>query len=220
MGSTLRQCAPLFAQLDPELGAYFEIMIREHLLDLEERPAKASRGYSLTLEALHRPFIFGKLQTVQEIRLILHEAGHAFHSFEMGTLPYIQQRKEAFLPMEFAEVASITMEFLANGLINAYWRNKSGIEDIHAGQWSARPLLQRRITPYQEYELVREIAEGFVPNMHAIYNVINKKSDDGWEERIFSLAINFHPPYDWSLTEQTRDVLLEGAEPELQSNEV
>lgn len=114
LGALLRQCATLFTLIDPELGAYFELMIREGLLDLEERPAKASRGYNLTMEALHQPFIFGKMQTVQEIRLILHEAGHAFHSFEMKALPYIQQRKDAFLPMEFAEVASTTMEFLGS----------------------------------------------------------------------------------------------------------
>jgi oligoendopeptidase F len=86
-------------------------MVREGLLDVEERPAKANRGYSLALEALHRPFIFGKMQTVQEIRLLLHEAGHAFHTFAMSPLPYLQQR-DAFLPMEFGEVASTTMEFV------------------------------------------------------------------------------------------------------------
>ncbi|QBD81038.1 peptidase M3 [Ktedonosporobacter rubrisoli] len=114
LNATLQQCANLFTLVDPELGAYFEIMIREGLLDLEERPAKAGRGYNLTMEAIHRPFIFGKMQTIQEIRLILHEAGHAFHSFEMARLPYVQQRKEAFLPMEFAEVASTAMEYIGS----------------------------------------------------------------------------------------------------------
>jgi oligoendopeptidase F len=70
LNATLRQCATIFATIDPALGAYFDTMIRENLLDLEERPAKANRGYCLTLEALRRPFIFGKMQTVQEIRLI------------------------------------------------------------------------------------------------------------------------------------------------------
>jgi len=36
---------------------------------------------------------------------------------------------------------------------------------------------------------------------------------DGWEERALSLAINFSPPDYWSLTKQTTEVLLEGAEP-------
>ncbi len=131
--TTLRQCATLFTSIDPDLGAYFETMIREGLLDLEERLAKANRGYSLTLEALHRPFIFGKMQTVQEIRLLLHEAGHAFHAFEMRTLPFIQQRKDAFLPMEFAEVASITMEFIGSMYLH------------QAGIWSQEEAVRLRL---------------------------------------------------------------------------
>jgi hypothetical protein len=112
-----------------------------------------------------------------------------------------------------ADIMPNPARWLANGLINAYWRNKSGIEDIHAGEWEARPLLQRRITPMQEYTIVQKVAEGIVPSMHAIYNVVNKKSEDGWEERALSLAINFSPPDYWSLTKRTTEVLLEGAEP-------
>jgi hypothetical protein len=48
--------------------------------------------------------------------------------------------------------------------------------------------------------------------MHAIYNVVNKKSEDDWDERVLSLAINFSPPDYWSLSAQTTKVLLEGAE--------
>jgi len=118
---------------------------------------------------------------------------------------WLEQKREDFMPNP--------TRWLANGLINAYWRNKSGIENIHAGEWKARPLLQRRITPIQEYTIVQKVAEGMVPSMHAIYNVINKKSEDGWEERALSLAINFSPPDYWSLSEQTAEVLLEGAEP-------
>jgi len=63
------------------------------------------------------------------------------------------------------------------------------------------------------------MAEGIVPSMHALYNVFHKKSEDGWEERIFSLAINFSSPDNWSLTEQTAEVLLEGAEAPLLEND-
>lgn len=124
-----------------------------------------------------------------------------------------EQYGEEWLEQKRAETMPYPARWLANGLINAYWRNKSSIEDIHAGEWEARPLLQRRITPTQEYTIVQEVAEGIVPSMHAIYNVLNKKSEDSWDEQAFSLAINFSPPDYWSLTEQTVEVLLEGAEP-------
>ena len=120
---------------------------------------------------------------------------------------------DQWLKQKQADIMLNPARWLANGLINAYWRNKSGIEDIHSGKWEARPLLQRRITLTQEDTIVQRVAEGIVPSMHTIYNVINKKSDDGWAERSLSLAIKFSPPDYWSLTERTAEVLLEGAEP-------
>src|SRR2546425_13306374 len=61
------------------------------------------------------------------------------------------------------------------------------------------------MTLMQEYTMVQKVAEGIVPSMHAIYNVVNKKSEDGWEERALSLAINFSPPDNWrSPSEQQR----------------
>jgi hypothetical protein len=129
-----------------------------------------------------------------------------------------EQYGEEWLEQQRSTIMPHATRWLANGLINAYWRNGSGIEDIHAGKWEARPLLQRRITPFQEYTLVQQMAEGIVPSMHAISNVINKKSEDGWEERVFSLAMNFSSPDNWSLTEQTAEVLLEGAEVPLLEN--
>jgi len=123
-----------------------------------------------------------------------------------------EQYGDGWLEQKRADIMPNPARWLANGLINAYWRNKSGIEDIHAGEWEARPLLQRRITPMQEYTIVQKVAEGIVPSMHAIYNVVNKKSEDDWDERVLSLAINFSPPDYWLLSAQTTEVLLEGAE--------
>ena len=120
---------------------------------------------------------------------------------------WLKQKQRAIMPNP--------VRWLANGLVNASWRNTSGIEEMHAGSWEALPLLQRRIMPQQASTIVQNMAEGIVPSMHALYNALNKKSEDGWQERVFSLAIRFSPPSSWSLTEQTREVLLEGAEPSL-----
>jgi hypothetical protein len=120
---------------------------------------------------------------------------------------WFEQKRGAIMPNP--------VRWLANGLINASWRNMSGIEDLHAGRWEALPLLQGRVTPLQADTLVHTMAKGIVPSMHALYNALNKKSEDGWQERVFSFAIRFLPPSSWSLTEQTREILLEGAEPPL-----
>lgn len=111
----LRRCVMLFHHLDPVLGSYFEIMVQENLLDLEERPNKAQAGFQTYLPFRQRPFIFGHVNSVQDIiPLILHESGHAFHSFEMRSLPYYQQKKEGMVPTEFAEVASTSMELIGS----------------------------------------------------------------------------------------------------------
>lgn len=108
-----QQCATLFGCLDPHLASYFETMIQEQLLDLDVRPGKANMNCTFQLPASRRPFLFAHMRgSVRDVFVLLHEAGHAFHEFEMGQLPYLYQRKEGFLPLEFAEVASTTMELI------------------------------------------------------------------------------------------------------------
>lgn len=48
--------------------------------------------------------------THDDVQTMLHEAGHAFHAFEAFALPYVWQMDA---PMEFCEVASMSMELLA-----------------------------------------------------------------------------------------------------------
>jgi oligoendopeptidase F len=102
----------IFLQVDPSLGSYFKIMIEEDLLDLDNRKNKAPGGYCTEFASTKRPFIFMNAVGVHDdVQTILHEAGHAFHAFERARLPYYQQRH---VNMEFAEVASMAMEFLAS----------------------------------------------------------------------------------------------------------
>lgn len=104
----------IFQQVDPGFGEYFQIMIDEDLLDLESRKNKAPGGYSLGLHVAHRPFIFmNNINTSLDVQTILHEGGHAFHEFERAHV-HFYQRGEIYLPAEFAEVASMGMEFLAS----------------------------------------------------------------------------------------------------------
>jgi oligoendopeptidase F len=104
----------IFQQVDPKFGEYFQIMMDEGLLDLESRKNKAPGGYSLGLHVAHRPFIFmNNINTSLDVQTILHEGGHAFHEFERAHV-HFYQRGENYLPAEFAEVASMGMEFLAS----------------------------------------------------------------------------------------------------------
>jgi oligoendopeptidase F len=110
----------IFRQVDPAFGGYFETMDREGLLDLGNRKGKANGGYCTTLSYSRRPFIFANAVGIHEdVRTLMHEGGHAFHAFESVHLPYHQQRSENNVPMEFAEVASMAMEYLTGPYLGA-----------------------------------------------------------------------------------------------------
>jgi oligoendopeptidase F len=101
----------ILQRVDPQLGGYFQTMMNEQMLDLENRNNKAPGGYCATLEAAKRPFIFMNAVGMHgDVMTLIHESGHACHSFEAGRLPWYQQRQ---VGLEFAEVASMSMELLA-----------------------------------------------------------------------------------------------------------
>ncbi|MCJ7532806.1 MAG: M3 family metallopeptidase, partial [Anaerolineales bacterium] len=101
----------IFQRVDPQLGAYFHTMYSENLLDLDNRKGKAPGGFCTAFFVAKRPFIFMNAVGLQDdVITLLHEGGHAFHVFECNHLPYLQQMD---VPLEFAEVASMSMELLA-----------------------------------------------------------------------------------------------------------
>ena len=100
----------VFDQLDPALGRYFAMMADEGLLDLDSRRGKRPGGYCTTLPHRGRPFIFMNAAGVHgDVETLMHESGHAFHTFEAGRLPYVFQRHPG---AEMAETASMSMELL------------------------------------------------------------------------------------------------------------
>ena len=102
----------LFVSLDPELGAQFNRMADEGLLDLESRPGKAPGGYCTKLSWRGMPFIFMNAVGVpDDVSTLIHEAGHSFHDFAMHGQPYVWQRNVSH---EAAELASMSMELLAS----------------------------------------------------------------------------------------------------------
>ena len=113
-GELKTACSRIFHQVLPAFGEYFDTLDRENLLDIENRKNKAGGAYSIDFPVAKKPFIFANAVGIHDdVQTMLHESGHAFHAFESFSLPYYHQHSESALPMEFAEVASMGMEFLA-----------------------------------------------------------------------------------------------------------
>ncbi len=102
--------ADLLRRLDLEPGASDNGAVRTHALDLDTRPAKRPGGYQYERPRSRSPFIFMNAAGLQrDVITMIHEAGHAFHSMLCADEPLFCYRN---YPIEFAEVASMTMEHL------------------------------------------------------------------------------------------------------------
>ncbi len=105
-------CAKIFGKVDLELGSQFQQMADLGLLDLESRKGKAPGGYQAMLAERRFPFIFmNAVGRNGDLRTLLHEGGHAFHTFAARDEPLVGYRHA---PTEFAEVASMSMELLTH----------------------------------------------------------------------------------------------------------
>jgi len=110
-------------QTDPFFGECLTEMKQLNLLDLESRKGKAPGGYNYPLAERNVPFIFmnasGKMRDVETL---VHEAGHAVHSFLSSSL-----RLHAFknTPSEVAELASMSMELLSMEHWDVYFDNRA-----------------------------------------------------------------------------------------------
>ena len=104
-------CSSVFHRMSPELGDMFDMLREKDSLDLESRKGKAPGGYQANLEKTRIPFIFmNAAGTHDNLSTMLHEAGHAFHSCYSSDLDLIEERNP---PLEFAEVASMSMELMS-----------------------------------------------------------------------------------------------------------
>jgi oligoendopeptidase F len=109
----------IFAKLDPELSTGFQKMQEWKLLDLANRKGKAPGGYQSALPEARAPFIFMNAIGIQrDVETILHEAGHAFHSLATRDEDLYAYRGA---PIEFCEVASMSMELLGNDFLEEFY---------------------------------------------------------------------------------------------------
>ncbi len=97
--------------VNPVFGRNFKAMDDTKLLDLFNRKNKAPGGYSYPLYKYGASFIFmNAVGLHSDLRTLVHEIGHAMHEFAQADLHYTSMLD---LPMEAAELASMSMEMLS-----------------------------------------------------------------------------------------------------------
>ena len=115
----------LFHKMSLDLGEKFDMLVEMDTLDLDTRKGKAPGGYQYYLQKSRVPFIFMNAAGLQgDLETMIHEAGHAFHSMYCGHLELIGERS---YPIEFAEVASMSMELMTQ----EQWGEFYGPEEVN-----------------------------------------------------------------------------------------
>lgn len=109
----------VFRRIDPSLAQDFDVLRSHNLLELDSRKGKAPGGYQHSLEEARLPFIFMNAVGLQrDVETLLHEGGHAFHSLAARNEPLLAYRHA---PIEFCEVASMSMELLGGPHLNVFY---------------------------------------------------------------------------------------------------
>ena len=120
VGEMVSRAQKIFDRLDGELAGGFRQMQDLRLLDLDNRKGKAPGGYQQNLAEARVPFIFmNAVGQQRDVETILHEAGHAFHALAARDEDLHTYRNSP--PIEFCEVASMSMELLGNEFIEEFY---------------------------------------------------------------------------------------------------
>ena len=113
------KCQTILSKIDPNFGKNLATMKNLGLLDLESRRGKAPGGYQSDLSEARIPFIFANAVGLDhDVRTLLHESGHAMHSFATRNIAFSAYRHA---PMEFCEVASMSMELMADPYLGEFY---------------------------------------------------------------------------------------------------
>ncbi len=117
----LEKTVAVFERLDPFLGDCLRTMRHMGHLDLESRKGKAPGGYNYPLDETGVPFIFmNATSSLRDVVTMVHEGGHAVHSFLTRRLPLSADKHP---PSEVAELASMSMELMSMDHWDVFFEN-------------------------------------------------------------------------------------------------
>ncbi len=122
----LQKSINVFGKLDPYFAECLRTMDKLGHLDLESRNGKSPGGYNYPLDETGVPFIFmNATSTIRDMTTLMHEGGHAIHSFVTRKLPLIEFRHT---PSEVAELASMAMELMSMDYWDEFFPNEDDLK--------------------------------------------------------------------------------------------
>ena len=106
----VKQAERMYTELSKETKDFFDMMVNEELMDLENRAGKSGGGFCTSFPSLERPYIFANFNgTDHDVTVLTHEAGHAFQGYQSRKQPV---NRYLWPTYEACEIHSMSMEFL------------------------------------------------------------------------------------------------------------
>ena len=186
----IAKLSQLFYNMSEDLGNKFDKLVEMDTLDLETRKGKAPGGYQYYLEKSRIPFIFMNAAGLQgDLETMIHESGHAFHSLYCGHLDLIDERS---YPIEFAEVASMSMELLTQDEWDIFYQDSDEVNRARLSHLEGVVYLLPWIATIDSFQ-------------HWIYANPNHTRDER-KEHWLSLREKFGSNMDWKDNENFREL--------------
>ena len=113
----------MYRELSPETGEFFDMMVREDLMDLVTRDGKSPGGFCTSFPKYLRPYIFSNFNgTDHDITVLTHEAGHAFQNYSSRKQPLMNYH---WPTMESAEIHSMSMELFTWPWMDLFFKEET-----------------------------------------------------------------------------------------------
>jgi len=160
-------------------------------LDLASKPGKAPGGYNYPLHEIGVPFIFmNAVGTQRDMVTMMHEGGHAIHSFLTRDLPVTAFKS---CPSEVAELASMAMELLSMDHWGVFYSNEEELKR------AKRDHLQDLLSVLPWIAIIDEF-------QHWIYENPTHSTVDRYEQWNLILEKYNSGVIDWAGYEDARDL--------------
>ena len=192
-----------FTRISPMLAERFSRLKMGEHLDLDSRKGKRPGGYQSSLEQSKQPFIFMNAVGVhRDVETLLHEGGHAFH-YQAACEEPISFLRHA--PLEFCEVASMSMELLGDDHMNVFYESADAdrAKRVHLEgvitilPWIATiDSVQRLIYPHPKHSRAERTAQWltlldrFMP--HVDYSGYNAAREALWQKQLHLFGLPFY----------------------------
>jgi len=194
----------IFTKIHPGFGRLFDTLRANKFIDIHPRSMKAPGAFCVVLPESRTPFVFGNFAgNFRDAFTLLHEFGHALHG---SAALQIENPLVRHPGLEFCEVASMGLEFLAQPFLNEFWPRTGDAKKAWAlhcfnalqfwpfmallDEWQHTVYDERLLDANDRAALWRQLSRKYRPNID--WSEIEDFEELGWLSRPHPITSPFY----------------------------